>query len=128
MPDEAGIAEPGLMGDLASEPRRNREHAVGRIKFDFRDDQPFVLPGEFIDLPGEIAERDVPAAFEDDGLDAETRKESDGVRDRDGLFELGTGNAGNGSLDREARLVARDAGADGHSVARGEIPLLKILE
>ena len=72
MPDEAGVTEPGFMGDLASEPRGNGEFAIGGIKLDFRDDQPLVLPGKLVDLPGKIAERDVPAALDDDGLDAET--------------------------------------------------------
>ena len=128
MPDEVGIAESGFVGDFASEPGGNGELAVGRIELDLRNDQPLVLPGKFIDFPRKIAERNVPAAFEDDGLDAETRKESYCIRDRDGVFELGTGNAGNGPLDREAGFVASDAGADRHAVAGGEIPLLKLFE
>ena len=72
MPDEAGITESGLVGDFASEPGGNRELAVGRIKLDFRHDQPLVLPGELVDLPREIAERDVPAALDDDGFRTET--------------------------------------------------------
>ena len=72
MPDEAGIAEPGFVGDFASEPGGNRELAFGRIELDFRDDQPLVLPGELVDLPREIAERDVPAALDDDRFRAET--------------------------------------------------------
>ena len=55
MADEAGVAEPGFVGDFASEPWRNRELAVRRIKLDFRDDQPLVASGEFIDFPHEIA-------------------------------------------------------------------------
>ena len=128
MADEAGVAEPGFVGDFASEPRGNREFAVGRIELDLRDDQPFVLPGELVDLPGEIAEGDIPAALDDDGLGAETRKKRNGVRDRDGILELGTGNASHGAFDREAGLVACDAGADRHAVTGGEIPLLKLFE
>ena len=128
MADEAGIAEPGFVGDFASEPGGSGELAVGRIKFDFRDDQPLVFPGEFVDLPHKIAERNVPAAFEDDGLDAESGKKRDRILDGDGVFELGPGNTRDGPLDGEAGLVACDAGAHGHAVARGEVPLLKVLE
>ena len=72
MPDEAGIAESRFVGDFASEPRRDRELAVGGIKLDLGDDQPIVPPGELVDLPSEPAERHIPAAFEDNGLGAET--------------------------------------------------------
>jgi len=128
MADEAGVAESGFVGDFASEPRRNGELTVGRIELDFRDNQSLIFPGEFVDLPGEIAERNIPAALDDDGLGTKTGKESNGVRDRDGILELGAGNAGNRALDREACLVARDAGTDRHAVTGGEIPLLKLFE
>ena len=128
MPDQTRIAESGFVGDLAPEPRRGRELAVGGVELDLRDDEPLVLPGEFVDLPGEAGVWDVPAAFEDDGLDAEAGKECGGILDGDGILEFGTGNSRDGSLDREEGFLARDAGTDRHAVACGEIPLLEVLE
>ena len=93
MPDEAGITESGLVGDFASEPRRNRELAVGGIKLDLGYDQSLVPPGELVDFPGESAERHIPAAFEDNGLGAEAGEERDRVRYGDGILELGAGDA-----------------------------------
>ena len=50
------------------------------------------------------------------------------MRKPERILELGTGDAGDRALDREACLVARDAGTYGHAVTGGEIPLLKIFE